>query len=80
MNSLWKHFGDAAHVRGDAAGMHAMVQFEDNEIMQRAKRNKVELVNADEYYLTKPPGNEFIFGFSALPERAIQEGIKRLTR
>jgi DNA-binding transcriptional MocR family regulator len=37
-------------------------------------------VSADGYYLTQPPGNEFIFGFSALPERAIREGIKRLVR
>lgn len=80
LDSLRKHFGDGAHVMGDAAGMHAMVQFEDKTITQRARRNRVELVSADEYYLTKPPGNEFIFGFSALPERAIQEGIKRLTR
>jgi DNA-binding transcriptional MocR family regulator len=38
------------------------------------------LVSADGYYLTQSPKNEFIFGFSALPERAIQEGIKRLSR
>jgi GntR family transcriptional regulator / MocR family aminotransferase len=80
LHSLHKHFGDRAQVLGDAAGMHAMVRFEDKAIWQRAVRNKVELVSADDYYLTKPPGNEFIFGFSALPERAIHEGIKRLIR
>jgi GntR family transcriptional regulator / MocR family aminotransferase len=79
LNSLWKHFGDGAHVIGDAAGMHAMVRFDDTSVMRRALQNKVDLVSADRYYLTQSPGNEFIFGFSALPERAIQEGIKRLS-
>jgi DNA-binding transcriptional MocR family regulator len=60
--------------------MHAMVQFDDNRILERGARNRVELVKADDYYLTKPAGNEFIFGFSSLPERTIQEGIKRLAR
>lgn len=78
LDSLKRYFGDHAQVLGDAAGMHAMVRFEDTRIMPRAIRNKVELVSADSYYLTQSPGNEFIFGFSALPERAIQEGIRRL--
>jgi GntR family transcriptional regulator / MocR family aminotransferase len=80
LNSLWKHFNDGAQPLGDAAGMHVMVRFDDKNVMRRAMQNKVELVSADGYYLTQPPGNEFIFGFSALPERAIQEGIRRLSR
>jgi GntR family transcriptional regulator/MocR family aminotransferase len=80
LDSLHKHFANRAQVMGDAAGMHTMVRFDDNRILERAVRNRVELVKADDYYLTKPPGNEFIFGFSALPERTIQEGIKRLAR
>lgn len=78
LDALWKQFGDKAHVMGDAAGMHAMVRFEDKTIKRKAAQNKVELVSADDYYLTRPPGDEFIFGFSALPERSIQEGIRRL--
>jgi GntR family transcriptional regulator/MocR family aminotransferase len=80
LNSLKRHFGNRAQVLGDAAGMHAMVRFDDQGIMRRAMRNKVELVSADSYYLAQSPGNEFIFGFSGLPERAIQEGIRRLAR
>jgi GntR family transcriptional regulator / MocR family aminotransferase len=78
LDALWKHFGDRAQVLGDAAGMHAMVHFEDKTIRQRAIQNKVELVSADDYYLTQPPGDKFILGFSALPERIIREGIRRL--
>jgi GntR family transcriptional regulator / MocR family aminotransferase len=80
LEALWRHFGNGAQVMGDAAGMHAMVWFDDKNVMRRALQNRVELVSADGYYLTQPPGNEFIFGFSALPERAIREGIKLLAR
>jgi len=79
LSSLRRHFGDRAQVLGDAAGMHAMVRFHDVDIVGQASRNKVELVNADSYYLTQPPGNEFVFGFSGLPERSIREGIRRLS-
>lgn len=41
LNSLRKHFGDGAHVMRDAAGTHAMVQFEDKAITQR--RGETEL-------------------------------------
>jgi GntR family transcriptional regulator/MocR family aminotransferase len=78
LTSLKRYFADRAQVLGDAAGMHAMVRFDDDEISRRAIRNKVELISADSYYVTPPPGNEFIFVFSSLSERAIQEGIRRL--
>jgi len=39
---------------------------------------EIDLISADSYYVTHPPGNEFIFGFSSLSGRAIQEGIRRL--
>lgn len=78
--SLHKYFGNQAQILGDAAGMHAMVRFDDRGVARRAIRNKVELVSADAYYLAQAPGNEFLFGFSALPERVIQEGIRRLAR
>jgi GntR family transcriptional regulator/MocR family aminotransferase len=80
VDSLLRHFGARATVLGDAAGMHVMVRFDDPDIAGRAARNKVLLRSADELYLTRPPGREFIFGFSAIGERAIMEGIKRLAR
>ena len=80
MESLDRHFGDQATVLGAAAGMHAMVRFADERIMSRASRNKVQLVSADGYYLSRPPGREFLMGFSAIGERTIREGVKRLVR
>jgi GntR family transcriptional regulator/MocR family aminotransferase len=78
-DSLRRHFGSRAKILGDAAGMHVMVRFEDDQIMERADRNGVELMSAGGYYLTDPPRGEFIFGFSAISERAICEGIRRLS-
>jgi GntR family transcriptional regulator/MocR family aminotransferase len=78
LDSLRNHFGERAKVLGDDAGMQVMVSFDDRGIMQRAMRNKVELVSADGYYLTPPPGGEFVLGFCAVRDRTIQEGVRRL--
>jgi GntR family transcriptional regulator/MocR family aminotransferase len=78
VESLSRHFGESVSVYGEAAGMHVMVRFDDERIGQKAGRNKVQLVSADEYYVTKPPGREYVMGFSAIGERTIREGVKRL--
>lgn len=80
IESLRRHFGNQVKVSGAEAGMHAMVRFEDQRIMSRAAQNKVQLVSADGYYLTRPPGQEVLMGFSAIGERTIREGVKRLVR
>jgi GntR family transcriptional regulator / MocR family aminotransferase len=78
VEALARHFGDGAKVRGDAAGMHLLVRFDDDAIVERATTGKVLLMSANAYYLTKPPNGEFIFGFSSIGERTIREGVKRL--
>jgi GntR family transcriptional regulator/MocR family aminotransferase len=80
VGALGRHFGDRVRVMGDAAGMHLMAAFDDPDLAERAGRNRVQLLSADGYYLTKPPGNEFIFGFSAVGERTIREGVKRMAQ
>ena len=32
----------------------------------------------NKYYLTNPPGREFVLGFAATGERSIREGVKRM--
>ena len=78
VESLARHFGSRATVRGDAAGMHLMVRFDDDNIVDRAAAAKVMLVSSKAYYLTRPQHGEFIFGFSSIGERTIREGVKRL--
>jgi GntR family transcriptional regulator/MocR family aminotransferase len=78
IEALARHFGDRAQVQGDSAGMHLVVRFEDDGLVERAAAGRVLLMSAASYYLTKPPSGEFIFGFSSIGERTIREGVRRL--
>ena len=79
-DALQRYFGPRARILGDAAGMHALVQFDDPDIAARAAARGVRLRSAADYYLHSAPPNQFILGFSTLGERAIREGIRRLAR
>jgi GntR family transcriptional regulator/MocR family aminotransferase len=78
VESLGRYFGDRVQIRGDAAGMHLLVNFNDEKITEKAAAAKVQLISSSACYLTEPPPGEFILGFSAIGERAIREGIRRL--
>ena len=79
LESLDRHFGHRAIVRGDAAGMHLTVIFKrGTDVRATAERNGVRIAGTGIYYLSKPAPNEFILGFSALGERTIREAVKRL--
>jgi GntR family transcriptional regulator / MocR family aminotransferase len=78
VTALQRSFGDRVQILGDAAGMHVMAAFEDGKLADRAERNRVRVVDAAIYYLTKAPGNEFLLGFAPVGEKAIREGVKRL--
>ena len=47
-------------------------------IRARAQRAGVHLAGTEVYYSSKPAPHEFILGFSAIAERTIREGIRRL--
>ncbi|MBS1856041.1 MAG: PLP-dependent aminotransferase family protein [Acidobacteria bacterium] len=78
--SLTRHFGDGARCVGDAAGMHVLVRFLDPEVAARAAARRVELASSALYYMGKAPEDEFVFGFAAVGERSIREGVRRLAR
>jgi DNA-binding transcriptional MocR family regulator len=58
--------------------MHLMVRFDDHRIGERAADAGVQLAGASSHYLSGAPRGEFIFGFSAIGERTIREGVRRL--
>jgi DNA-binding transcriptional MocR family regulator len=58
--------------------MHAYVRFADADIAARAERQKVQLRTVAEYFLGRAPANDYLLGFSMLPERSIREAVKRL--
>jgi GntR family transcriptional regulator / MocR family aminotransferase len=79
LESLARALGDAAIVRGDPAGLHMTVRFRRGAgVPARAERREVHLASTGIYYLATPVPDECILGFSAISERAIREGIKRL--
>jgi GntR family transcriptional regulator/MocR family aminotransferase len=78
VESLQRHFGSGAQVLGDAAGMHALVRFENDDVAARAEAARVQIASSATYYLGNAPANEFVFGFSTIPERTIREGVRRL--
>jgi GntR family transcriptional regulator/MocR family aminotransferase len=80
VESLERHFGSDIAILGEAAGMHLAVRTRDPGFEQRAKRNKVQIVSTRDYYLGTPRADEFLLGFSALSERSIREGVRRLSR
>jgi GntR family transcriptional regulator/MocR family aminotransferase len=78
MEALDRYFGEEVEVLGDAAGMHLVVRFKSSTVSARAGRNNVHLASTRPYYVSGAPANEYIIRFSAVRERAIREGIKRL--
>ncbi len=80
VRALREHFGVLAVVAGDAAGMHAFVSLTDKGLVDRARRNKVQLRGAQPCYLEGDYAQRNLFGLSSLKERDIREGIRRLAR
>jgi GntR family transcriptional regulator/MocR family aminotransferase len=78
VEALTGAFGEQCEILGDAAGMHLAMRTADAALTERAARRKVQIVGTRDYYLRKPRRDEFVFGFSALSERSIREGVRRL--
>lgn len=78
VNALHQHFAGAVEISGIDAGMHALVRLDDHGLAARALKAKVHLRNAAGSYMADAPSNEYLFGFSALSERMIREGIRRI--
>jgi GntR family transcriptional regulator/MocR family aminotransferase len=78
VESLEQWFGGGAHCVGEEAGMHVLVRFDDPGIAERAAARGIQLAPSSQYYLGPAPEREFVFGFSALSERTIRAGIRRL--
>ncbi len=80
VSALEHHFGEAVEILGDEAGMHVLVRFGNLEREPDAARDGVRLISASKYYFSNAPANEYVMGFTALPERALREGVSRLKR
>jgi GntR family transcriptional regulator/MocR family aminotransferase len=78
IEALDRHFGSDVTVTGDPAGMHVLVRFHDPKVVAGAAANRVVLTASSAYYLGDGPAGECVIGFSAIGERTIREGVRRL--
>lgn len=78
VHALHRHFGREATLHGDASGMHALLTFSGVSIHRRADRAGVRVKKTDACYGDNTTRNEILVGFSALTERTIEAGIRRL--
>jgi len=78
LDALEHNFGSRAAVIGDAAGLHVVVRFALSDIVARARRGGVALLDTGEYYAGPAPRHEFILRFSGLGERALRAAVRRL--
>jgi GntR family transcriptional regulator/MocR family aminotransferase len=78
VDALHHYFGERAMILGDEAGMHLLVKFRD--IIGEPDPNAcgVRMVGAMKYYHSSRPKGEFVMGFTAVSERALREGVRRL--
>jgi len=80
LGALDHHFGGHVTVVGEPAGMHVVVRFDAPGMADRAKRSGVGLLSTGAYYAGDAAPNEFILRFSGLGERALREGVRRLSK
>ncbi len=82
VNSLEQYFGPRITILGENAGLHLMARIKtdlpDKVVIQNAAFKDVGLVSANDYYLKKTKGGEFIFGYSQLTETQIKQAVQTL--
>ena len=82
VRALQQHLGDHVTILGENAGMHLLARIRtelaDAEVVRRAEQVDVGLASAQPNYLKDRRAGEFVFGYAALSERKIKEGVRRL--
>ena len=82
--AIEQHFGTEAVLAGAGAGLHGLVWIpsipmrREAELRKRCAAEDVGIYPVKPYYRAPPAIAGFVLGFSALEERAIAEGIKRM--
>ncbi|MEO0394517.1 MAG: PLP-dependent aminotransferase family protein [Cyanobacteria bacterium P01_A01_bin.137] len=84
VQALYEHFGQTVEILGDSAGLHVMAKLPllltDDEAEARAASVGVELCSARIQYEVPRNTGEFVFGYTAIDEAQIKEGIHRLAK
>lgn len=84
VQSLYRYFGEEVEILGDSAGLHVMAKLplgiSDGDAIARAASVGVEICSAQIQYEVPRNTGEFVFGYTAIDEAQIEEGIHRITR
>jgi GntR family transcriptional regulator / MocR family aminotransferase len=86
LEELHSKFGENIDIFGSSAGLHFCASFQTTagyeDILTRAKENKIEIYPMTRFLLERIWGNEgwisFIIGFANISEDRIKEGVERL--
>ncbi len=78
IDALARHCGSRVTIYGDAAGMHLVARIAGGAAAVRASGGRLRLETSARFYVSNPPPDEFILGFSAIGERAIRNAVKLL--
>jgi GntR family transcriptional regulator/MocR family aminotransferase len=82
LESLKTELGVAINVAGEQAGMHLSITlpkgYHDEEIAERASRQRLWLAPLSIYYLQNPVQQGFVLGFSSVPAEGMSRAVRRL--
>lgn len=84
LKALLQEFGTRARIKGESGGMHILVEFNSRlktqDIVQRAMKEGIGLVDTRSFYKGKSKEREFVMGYCDLAPREIREGIAKLRK
>jgi len=85
IGSLSYNFQDGYVVKGEAAGLHLVVQFKNisftEQVLKKISKQKVKVYPVENYAIHKGRhGNEVILGYGHLSIDEIKDGIKRVKK
>ena len=82
--AVTRHLGDAGVLEGTPAGLHGLLWLNglpaarESELRRRCEARGVGIYPVRPYYTRPPRRAGYVLGYAALPERDIDEGIRRL--
>ena len=85
INSLSCNFKDEYIIKGEAAGLHLVVQFKNisftDQVLKEISKQKVKVYPVDNYAIHKGNhNNEVILGYGHLSIDEIEDGVKKVRK
>lgn len=82
VSAIEKYLGDRVTFAPEPAGLHVMLYLHDGlneqQLVARAAGQGVRVYEGAPYHLQKPAPPSILLGFSGLPPKQIEEGVRRL--